>query len=389
MKLIVDNIDSLTGWSATNATVYGLNSFNEFVAGNNSNSAIFQFNNQDGYVEKSYSVDCSEYTDFVIWISSQSLGKNQYRSVDDYNYKIDLGAGKEYYLPVYSEFFYTKINISDIDTIDRIRITALHGNVDHLIVSYALICKDQFPYDVFEGIKEQIEEIIDENITLKNIGTVSGTSGSDTVTFSSALEFVDRYSVVKIDDGVNSEIHQIATITNSSFALGQMYDGTTLQNDYTNANVYLYYPVSYGTTQKEILLPGITFWGFVTTKQMNVTDLDKIIDTVKTDDTYQERQIGQDLMWDILIDCETKEEWEVMEDLCFSVRVLIGRKHVWVNGRKCDITVTAPSVEIYPTESYDVIPKVQYPINIVVREELYTPQVLPKTTTIDVSTTIV
>jgi len=386
MKKVIDNITALTGWTASGgASVHGMSGRSDFAAGNNDTSLIVKFAGENSYIEKIYSEDISDYDEIIIWIQSRSLGKKFYRSIDDYDYKIDFGnSDKEFYLPVNSDFYYVRIK-ADFDTITRMRITALTDTTDYLVLSYFIASKTVLPLDIFQGVKEQIEFYRDNNITLKIIGTISGDTDDTSIEFSAPVPYLDRYAVIKVDDGVNSEIHGIISREQNKYTLSQMYDGNKLINDFTDATVYLYYPIEFGTSEKEIVFPAITIWGFTPERELITNELDHIVDSVKvSDDSFQERQVGQYLNWLLMIDCTCKEEWGILGELSKIVRTVIGKKVVWVNGRKCFIDFEAPPVMKEPTDSYDIIPEVQYSAYIKVREELFTEQTLYKTTSINI-----
>jgi hypothetical protein len=389
MFKVIDNITTTTGWSASaNALVHGLNDLNLYIAGNNINSVIFNFNGLNSYIEKQYDEDVTNYNEITIWIYSLNKNKNQYRTTDDFNYKIDLGTGKEYYLSAYNYFYWVTIDVSDIDIIDRIRVTALHDDNDYVILSYFVASKTVIPLDIFQGIKNQIEFYRDQNTEFINIGTISGTTEDNYIEFSESAYFLDRYMTIKIDDNTNSEIHHITKVENNRYYFSNLYDGSTLLNDYTNANVYIYYPVDFGTTQKEISLPSITLWGFAPERQLITNELDNIIDSIKTDGNFAERQVGQYTKWLMLIDCEAKEEWQLLGDISQIVRNTIGQKIIWINGKKAFIDFEGSATELYPTESFDIVPKIQYPVTVSIREELYSRQSLPSTTDINFETII-
>lgn len=386
MKTVIDNIISTTGWSGSGgASIHGLSGFKEFSAGNNSTSLIVKFDGLNSYVEKTYSADISDYDEIILWVSSRNLGKKFYRSIDEYSYKIDFGdSSKEFYLPVNDEFYYVRIK-ADFDTITRMRITALTATTDYLILSYFIASKTILPLDIFQGVKEQIEYYRDDRVTFKTIGTITGSTDDTNIEFSAPVPYLDRYAVIKIDDSINSEIHGLISREGNKYTFSQAYDGTALLHDYTDATVYLYYPVEFGTSEKDIVFPSITVWGFTPERQLITNELDNIVDSVKvSDDTYQERQVGQYLDWLVLIDCTCKEEWEVIGELSEIVRKVIGKKVVWVNGRKCYIDYSAAPTIKEPTDSFDIIPEVQYSAHISIREELFNEQTLYKTTTINV-----
>ena len=389
MKTVIDNITETTGWSASGgATVHGVNQIKEYIAGNNSASMIFGFNGINSYIEKSYSEDVTDYDELVLWVMSVRKGISAYRYASDFIYKIDFG-GDEYYLYTRDEFSWIKIDISNINSISRLRITALHSNSDYLVLSYFIAVKNVFPLDIYQGIKEQIEYERDTFHTSNLIGTFSGSEGNNYIEFPDHVPYIERYSVIKIDDGSNNETHIIKEeVANHKFYLGELYDGELLLHDYTNANVYLLYAVEFGTTQKEIILPGITVWGFAPEKETITNELDTDLEQVDVSGTFHEKQVGSYFRWPLLIDCECKDSWELLGDISNIVRKFLSKKLVWINGRKGYIDFDGSSIEMYPTEAFNIVPKVQYPAFTIVREDVYQGESLPATSTLDINVII-
>lgn len=391
MKLVVDNLSSTSGWSASggSTTIHGLNDLNEFIAGNNSQSLILKFSGINSYCEKTLSTDVSNYDQVTLHIWSRNKKEQKYTKSSDFSYKIDFGSGKEFYLPAYETFHHMTIDISGISTLDRIRITALSGDIDYINISYLVVSTDEFPLDVFSAIKEQMEYLRDarEFDTLYNAGTASGTTGDKYIQFSSDVNWLQRYAVIKIDDGNNSEIHQIDQKEGTKFSFNDMYDGDSLVNDYTDANVYLYLPIEFGVTDSEIILPGTTIWGIVPERLYINTTLDYILDSFATDDTFKERQEGQFFKYSILIDCEARQQ-EIIEKLAEIVKICLGQDTIWVNGRKIHIEFDGVGTEIEQTEAHKIIPKLHFSAKVEIKEELYLRNTLYKFDTLSYTNTI-
>jgi len=391
LKLVVDNLSATTGWTASggSSSIYGTNSLAPYVAGNNSTSLLLYFSGLNSYCQKTLGTNVTNYNEITLHIWSRTYGEQEYKTASDFSYKIDFGTDKEYYLPAFKTFHHVTIDISDIDTLDRIRITALTANVDYLNISYLVASTDEFPLDVFAGIKEQIEYIRTQRSydTLYSPGTISGTTGDLAVAFSDDVNWLQRYAIIKIDDGVNSEIHQIERKEGNAFYFNDMYDGASLENDYTDANCYLYLPIEFGVDDSEIILPGITVWGIVPDKLRINNETDYIIDSYKTDDTFKQRQEGQYLKYVILIDCEARQQ-EILAVLSEMAKIFIGQKQIWVNGRKVFVDYEGIATEIEQNEVHNIIPKLQYLIKVEIKEEIYQRQTLNKFDTLTHTVTI-
>lgn len=389
MKLLIDNIDSVTGWSGSGgASVHALNEIDDYIAGDNQASVMFRFNGSGGYIEKSIAADVRDYTEIVFWVFSIMKNKNNYRYASDFQYKIDFGGSKEYYLYTHETFQCVKINVADIESISRVRITALHSDTDYLVLSYCVASMPELPLDIYDGIKEKLEKHISENINAKEIGTMSAAAEDEYIEFTSAAPFIDRYTAIRISDGTHSEIHCITKIVDGKVYFNQLYDGRKIKYNYTDAIVYLYYPVLYGTLQKEIAVPSIAIWGFESDKELHATDLDVNIEQVEVNGPFYERKVGHYLKWLILIDCIAKEEWECLDELARAARKVLSQRTIWVGGRKVNLEWEGSPVEQYPTEAHDLVPKIQYPASVSMLENIYELKAVPVTKTINLDVII-
>jgi len=385
MFSVIDNLDNITGWttSLTGAVIYGLNDHPENIAGYLSASLILNFSETDAYCEKILTADVTNYSEITFHIYSQDNRRNEYRKGTDFKYKIDFGVGKEYYLPAFDSFSSVSIDISAINTVDRIRITALSDDSDYLVISYMIASIDEMPLDIFEGIKTGIEYYISLD-SKNNIGTVSCSAGDESIIIDADSDYINRFSVIEITDGINSEYHHIKNSDDSNeYVFSDLYDGDSIVNNFINADVYLFYPVEYGSREDiEIIVPGIAIWG-LTSEDVSITNKHNVrrIDTFNGDDTFIERYEGQENSYDILIDCEARQS-ELLSYLSRKILQLTGIQKIWVNGRRVDIVQAGRPTYIESNDSFKVLPKIQYLVTVIVKEEYKQRNILPLTTTI-------
>ena len=386
MNTVIDNLSAVTGWTASGATVFGLNEVAQYVAGvGNTKSIMFEFSTTGDYVTKTMTVDITNYDELVFWAYSTSKGKSEYTVPDDFAYKIDIGLGKEYYMPVRDYFGHIVVDISAYTSIDRIRITALSTGTDYLIMSYMLISKDEFPYDIYTGIKEQIEAFRDYELGTHGvlISTISATAGDTNINFLTDVNNLNRNYLIKIKDSTNSEYHNIISKSGRNFTFGDLYDGKKLLYSYTTASVYIYLPVLFGNIQKEIIFPSVTIWGFAKELEHQISDISEYADVFNGDGSFMIRKDGQRYRHDLLIDCESDTN-DYLEKLVRYVSRFLGEHRIYVNGRKCEIEKRGAATEIEPTENYDLIPKVQFPISVTIEEDVWARTSTPKVTTINI-----
>lgn len=383
MKSVIDNLNVITGWSGT-ATIYGLNDHSDYIAGYNSKSLILYFNSLNSYVEKTYDEDVSDYDTLTLYLISRNKRKGLFNKISDFDYKIDLGTGKEFYLHTWREFTFITVNINDIDTLDRIRITSLHDDSDYLIISYLVVSKDEIPLDIFIGLQEAIEDYRDDKDTYL-IGTGNFISGDSTINLED-MNFVDDYATIKIDDGNNNEIHQLFRGKEGIFKLTDLYDGNTVVNSYNGANVYLYFPIEYGRETLEAIVPGITIWGFEPIEKLTSFKEEDLIDSW-TDTGPSSRKVGLYMEYPIQIECEARQN-EILAYLAEIIRSSIGRETFYINGKKSVINFDGGAQESSPDKDFNFIPKILYRGIVEIQEEIWERNSLPLITTTNIQVQI-
>jgi len=382
--------DSTTGWTASSgASLTGVTS--EMIAGINTAAIMASFGTATGlYIEYVFpvAITIGEFEDIIFHMFSQNHGKQDYRSSADFSYKIAFGAsGKEYYLPIYDTFTDISLHIVGLTTIDKIKITKTVAGEDNLVLSNFVLQKQDVPLDIFIGVKEQIEYYRDKlaKITLGTLANL--VSGVTSIIFPSDVEYIDRYACIKIYDGTNFEIHQIAIRHVLTFEFTDLYDGKSLVHSYTSATIELFIPIEYGIRQKEILVPSITIWGMEPEEEKIDNGISMLVDSYKTDDTFSERMEGSYQNYTLLIDCEARQDG-LLAKLSQVVRRMIGGRVVWVGGRRCEIDFYGSAKEMEPAENYNYIPKVEISCKVGIQEDIFDRKTLPITKTIKIDSEV-
>jgi hypothetical protein len=379
MRLEIENFTSLTGWapqSGSNISAYMLNSHPDYIANNLPSSVIFKFpqGNINKYIQKTIAVDLTGYNEITFSIWSRNKTKDSYSQSNDFNYKIEFGTSDVFYVPTYSrKLDQVTFGITGAP-ITKIKITALHNDEDYLIMSHMVGVFEELPLDLFNATKSAIEN----ELTLKYsngiyIGKTTVTAGATSFTITGSNQFIERYTVVKITDGVNSEIHQVDSVNGNTYDLTSLYNDIAFLNNYTNADVYIIVPVEFGVSQKEIILPGITIWGMVPEPVYRGSALENVQDTFKTDDSSKTRREGRIQKYNILIDCEARHN-EILAFISKIVRDWISKEALWINGNKLEVFNEGSPTEIEPTEVTDLIPKIQYTFSVEIKEEIFVRQ---------------
>jgi hypothetical protein len=194
------------------------------------------------------------------------------------------------------------------------------------------------------------------------------------------VNFIEKYAVIRIDDGTHAEVHQIISDDEQEFFFNSNYDGVTVVNDFTNASVYLTVPVEFGKSEEEIILPSINVWGMNPEEIYDISKLDSIRDTFKDNETVQSRNADAKFRYIILIDAEARHN-ELIAFMSRAIRNFIGRQILWVNGKKIEFFSDGTSTFVEPVEEFNEIPKIQYVMRIEVREQIHDREELVKTVT--------
>jgi hypothetical protein len=213
------------------------------------------------------------------------------------------------------------------------------------------------------------------------LGTVTALTGDKSVVLTGTKDYLERFSVIKIKDSTNSEVHQILKTDETVIYFDSLYDGKTILHDYTSANVYLQFPVEFGQDTIEIRLPSITINGITPELIRRGSALEDVYDTLSaTDGSIQTRREGAIFKYHFLLDCEARHD-ELLAILSEITRKFLAKETLWINNKKYRMVWEGSPTEIMPTEAFDIVPKIQYMFSMEMIEGLYARQSLTKVTT--------
>jgi len=390
MKKTIDSCTSLAGYTSNGTiTAYSLNLNSDYIADNQASSTIFKIpaGNLNKYITKTITVDVTGYEEIVFWVWSRNLSASDFDMPSDYYYQIDFG-GTAYYVPTKSPMTMVVLSCTGMSALTRVRITALHNVEDYLLVSSICAVKEQNPYDAYIGLKTTLEtEIVSKYGNGYQLGTVTATTGDKSINITGSKYFLERYAVIKISDGVNYETHQIEKNDETNFYFNSLYDGKTIKHDYTNANIYLQFPVEFGQDTIEIRLPSITINGITPELIRRGSALEDVYDShVVSDGDITVRREGAIFKYHFLLDCEARHD-ETLAMLSEITRKFLAKETLWINNKKYRMVWEGSPTEIMPTEAFDIVPKIQYMFSMEMIEGLYARQSLTKVTTDNLTVT--
>jgi hypothetical protein len=390
MKLVIDHLTDSTNWVLNAPSTIQEIEEKKFIAGLNDKSLLITFDSIDTVrtAVKTFSTpfDVSEYETLIMSIWSQNYGIDKlYIKPEDFAYKIDIDGIKEFLIPIHSVFTDIQIGIEDVSSITQIKITPLFSGTDSIIISEMIAEKENMQFDVLSSAKETIQYYFDKAFgDGLLIGTVTAAPGDSEIVLNNP-DFLNRYGVIKIDDGINSEIHQVEDNDNGTFQLNNNFDGQDIINTFTNANVYLQYPIYINPGQYEIRLPGVSIWGITPEPILRGGKLDIQRDTWEPSGSSKARTEGQIYNYSVLITLESRNH-ELIDNMAEQIRKFIAGESLWINGRRHDIFFTGPPNEL-PLNSggIEYIPQVQYSLDVEVIENINEREALPVTSTININ----
>lgn len=396
-ETVIDKCEVVTGWTSSDTAKVALPVLNEvshFIANKNTASLVFNWKvgGLNSYVQKTISPTKSTtgYTEIVLSIMSTAFkyAGTKFNNRDEFKYKIQFNDTMEpVLLPLYNDLTDITIDITGITTIDKIKITALHNEADYLVISQVTLVDDDIPLDIYKSLKSEIESEISTNVTPILSGAVTCITGDTSITISGSRDFLERYAKIKITGGGFTEYHQLFENTEGVYTFTSLYDGESMLHDYTAASVYLELPVEYGKREEEIILPGISIFGFGFSEVLRGGKVDFINDTYRNDRTVSEFKNYAIYEWEINIDVESYHD-QLIAIMSQAVRNVISRNLLWINGRKYEIYFKSDPVFIEANAAFNQIPKVQYKMKIEEKERCFARERLPNTVTQNTTVTI-
>lgn len=368
----IDSMESQTGWDGSGgASVEREVLYPELIADNREKSLMFYFDG-GGTVSKTLAdpVDVSEREEIVLSIWSRDFRKHRYVGTSDYAYKLQINGEHEWYIPVYSVFSSITVQIPDeVSEIASVAILANHSGNDFIVVSAMYAVRDEYPLDIMTGVQRGIEQVREtlypDGLVL---GTVNASAGDRSLSIEWSRDYIDRYSVVRIQNGDgDEEFHQIESKDSSSVRFTDLYDGATITHEHSDSVLSLWFPVEYHRYSMEAIVPGIVVFTMAPEPVLSDSEIEQVRDN-RRDGTWDVRRAPQELTYPVLITCQGIGMPNAMQNRI--IRWFLASNRVWINGRLHGIEwQSAPDV-VEPTDDAESIgAQVQYQLDVRVREE--------------------
>lgn len=373
MKLEIEPFETLTGWTTDGSiSAHQLNAHREYIADLKVASVVFKIpaGNQGKSIEKAVALSLTGYEVVVISAWSRNKRSNAYTAEADFSYKLSLATGQEWLMPIWESFTDTTFALEGLAATTKVKITALHNDEDYIILSALVAVKDEYPLDIFRGVKRGLDLAVGGVFGADGVsaGTASFAAGDEAVTITGARDYLDRYATLRFKDLTHTEDHHVERWDENTARFSSLFDGRKMINAMSGAAVTVIPEVAWGKEQEEIVLPGIALWGMTPEPVQRAQDLATIFDTWKPDGSVAARRDYMALKYPILVDCESRH-YQMLAWLSQAVRWWLGGNTVWINGRKHGYDFTIAPVAVEAETGVEQLPKIQYTVEIEVREE--------------------
>lgn len=194
MKLKLDSLNDITGWVTTNSTITQVSW--EEISKNYIDGQLQLYIDKNGYAYKEFDepIDVSNYDCIVFGVcdfrSSVDFGFILHNDNESTEFIVEMNPNKSYYeFPV----IYSQITGIEFKAYSKQLYTIIAG-------LYAF--RDDFPYDLNEGLKEKIESIIRYESKLPILGLGSGSLGSSILYIEGNPSYVRKNANIRIDGDI-------------------------------------------------------------------------------------------------------------------------------------------------------------------------------------------
>ena len=399
MNKVIDELDNLTDWTPSGALVEvdTLNELKPYIAGHvASKSLVINFLplSFGEFAEKFFSpsIDLTLFDEltFSLWSRKKKKQGETFKKTADFVYKIQIGissSAEEYLVPTHETFDSVTFDVRALTSMDRIRITALHDDGDFLIISHMVASTDEIERDVLFAFRDlfnikmnnrypkflsnapapstavESKGVVNRGILL---GTISGVVDNLSININAPL-YLQKNAVVLIDNGVDTETHQIIKDDNRRFTFNSYFDGTKLKFAHTNSNLYLVIPGEVGIHEKDVLLPSATFWGLTGDPVEEQEKESKIRDSMRVNGSVRETPAGQEYNYAILMDCTARHD-DILTFTSKVLRDILADEFIFIHGKKYQITFEGSPSYDEPIDEFNQIGHIQWQGSVVIRE---------------------
>jgi hypothetical protein len=382
VKTLIEPFVSLTGWvGEAGISALMLNELRGFIADDLAASVVFHVpaGSRGKKITKTFGTpvaipyqSAGQLGDLVVSTWSRGKRKAEFSQLTDYDYRVSIDGVNFWGLPV-NELFTAQTIVMAGTQATQVCIMVEHDDEDWLMLSGMYAVREVQPEDamleVAANVQRQIDSLVGDTLA---VGTLTAVLGAKSVTITEpvvgqGLAWIDRYSMVKISGGGNTEYHQIDSQNELTFTFLSTLDGVSLKHAYTAAAVTIYVPAKVGHFERSATIPSVTVWGMAPEQVLRSSDVEDVADPTRDDGSTTRRRADLASSYTLLIDCEARQA-ELLSLVSRAVRRFLGRGFAWINAQKVDFIWDMPAEHIEPDVPVEIVPKIQYSLVIEVAE---------------------
>jgi hypothetical protein len=248
----------------------------------------------------------------------------------------------------------------------QIKLEALHGGNDYVVISDLRIVSASLPADLLESVKVGIERHIRSPLTA---GQVSVKAGDREITFADEWEWLERNVVIRL----GNKRYQIKNYANNTASLGYTYNGNVIQEDFEGIAV-VETPVEIGYYDREADLPGIALWYNAPIPTERHAPGEYLWCIKDGAEMYMKRN-GTIESWRVSIEVAAHSP-ELVSIASRAVRAFLAEYTVWCHGNKLWFNWKEPTADTEPVEDFDIVPRALYQIDVEIEEDLWPERIL-------------
>ena len=360
----------------------------EYISNNSAQASLFHFLGINSSITLTFAtpIICySEKCSMILSLCSIRKGNYTYNVKKDFNYKLKINNDNNlvFYIPTLPDFDQMQANITGIAEISSVEIIMTSENEDYLVISNVGIYQSVLPIDIYLGLKAELNRALANKYMF--LGLVTTQADDLTMLLPNDI-YLERYATIVISSIAGTEIHQIDEINAEYVSFLDLYDGKAIKYSHDDAEMRLYIPIVIGTSQREASFPSIVIWGADPEMDRFNSDIESVI-TAFEENRFKIQNNGECYKYTILINCHARHD-EILQMMSTTVRYMLKRSKIWVNGFKIFVEQDGTAQQFDPTIPVEIEPQVQYRALVQIHEFTSEPKILPIATTINNRITI-
>lgn len=380
--------EATTGWSADPGVTVATTEWPDLISGLHQSSLFLKFTaGGEAWYTFPAPVDVSKAQWLTLSLASMRRPSGQIRTRAAATYAIVLtldGAPVRFEVPTFGVLTRVPLPLGGALLLTAVRIVAVHGADDWLVVSDLRAARDEMPLDllasVAAGLRAQRDILLGRGMP---VGTLTCAAGATKVSVDTDWSWLERYAVFSVGEGATYEEHQADNAVGPEFTMSRGFDGQAMLYAHDADQVYVTFPIEVGRLDVEARLPGLCVWFTSPGPATRTARLQEQVECFSPGGAVVRRD-GARVSWRVMIDHEARSP-ELIAYMTQACRNFLAGGVVWVHGIRYWFEWSEPAVDAEPDSAYDIIPKSAYALTVEVREDSWQPKTTPTLSATDLA----